>query len=428
MRTMQQLATLHGRALHAKLAFLGFLGVLGCSSAGTPVPPETATLTEEIVFGTEVNEGVYPWIVAPGGCTAALISPHFVLSAAHCFAEPRNAMGTLEGVDITTGPVSFGHPDLTSPAIERRNVKRVYLHPEYAKLTLDEVYGKEPYDHALLELEQPIQLERYPKLPTRPPSTREEVMVAGWGLTENGGGSDVLLETTREVKPSSDCFGDSIRFCTTSSAAHPQSNIDSGDSGGPVFVKEADFYMILGVNSTGGDTDASHATSFEFLPWILEVAAHDFDACGTGQPNCSENATCANTTGGFECQCHPGYNGDGVTCSDIDECTAGLQPCRADQVCKNSSGAFSCACPPGFSDPNDGTGCAREQPPAAGGSGNPMLDAGPSKPPSEVGSCRVSGPGSPAGVWLWSALWLASLSRIRRRSAPRLPIPQKRSA
>merc|ERR1712157_36739 len=30
--------------------------------------------------------------------------------------------------------------------------------------------------------------------------------------------------------------------------------------------------------------------------------------------NCSENATCKNTNGGFICTCNAGFKGDGVTC------------------------------------------------------------------------------------------------------------------
>ena len=36
----------------------------------------------------------------------------------------------------------------------------------------------------------------------------------------------------------------------------------------------------------------------------------DFDECN----NCSTNAACTNTPGGFTCTCNQGYTGDGVTC------------------------------------------------------------------------------------------------------------------
>jgi hypothetical protein len=297
------------------------------------------------------------------GCTASLIGPHFVLSAAHCFAEPRNEQGTLEGIEIVSGPVRFGHPDLANPKVDSRNVKKVHLHPEYTKLTLEEVYGKEPYDHALLELEEPIYLEQYLKLPTRFPLAAEVVIAAGWGLTESGDASEVLRETKLEVQPSSMCFeGDSKRFCSRGNQTDPESNIGSGDSGGPVFVPDGAGHMLLGVNSTSSgqsdETFASHASSYAFLSWILEVAERDFvDECATGLSNCSEHASCSDITGGFECLCRPGYEGDGVVCTDIDECQAKPPPCRTDQVCNNTVGASECSCPLGLSDAEDGLGC-----------------------------------------------------------------------
>ena len=43
--------------------------------------------------------------------------------------------------------------------------------------------------------------------------------------------------------------------------------------------------------------------------------ATDIDECCLGQDNCDPNsATCTNTIGSFECECLPGFTGDGVTC------------------------------------------------------------------------------------------------------------------
>ena len=41
----------------------------------------------------------------------------------------------------------------------------------------------------------------------------------------------------------------------------------------------------------------------------------DFDECASpGDNNCSTNAACTNTPGGFTCTCNQRYTGDGVTC------------------------------------------------------------------------------------------------------------------
>ncbi len=41
----------------------------------------------------------------------------------------------------------------------------------------------------------------------------------------------------------------------------------------------------------------------------------DVDECALGNDNCADQALCENTVGSFSCQCSPGFNGDGRTCS-----------------------------------------------------------------------------------------------------------------
>ena len=41
----------------------------------------------------------------------------------------------------------------------------------------------------------------------------------------------------------------------------------------------------------------------------------DINECASpGDNNCSTNAACTNTPGGFTCTCNQGYTGDGVMC------------------------------------------------------------------------------------------------------------------
>ncbi|XP_078487663.1 uncharacterized protein LOC144745535 [Ciona intestinalis] len=81
----------------------------------------------------------------------------------------------------------------------------------------------------------------------------------------------------------------------------------------------------------------------------------DIDECIMGTHNCSTNASCNNTNGGFICSCNTGYTGDGVTCTDIDECTSGTHNCHTNANCTNINGSFTCACKTGFT--GDGVSC-----------------------------------------------------------------------
>lgn len=49
-----------------------------------------------------------------------------------------------------------------------------------------------------------------------------------------------------------------------------------------------------------------------FLTNIL--SDKDYNSCGYMNGNCSERATCTETSDGVKCQCHQGYVGDGYSC------------------------------------------------------------------------------------------------------------------
>lgn len=117
----------------------------------------------------------------------------------------------------------------------------------------------------------------------------------------------------------------------------------------------------------------------------------DIDECAAQPAPCAADAACANSVGGFDCACKPGFYGDGLTCqacapvadcagsvvctgpgdatcdacapgyagplcADIDECQDGSHTCAPDATCENSVGAFACTCLAGFY--GDGHTCA----------------------------------------------------------------------
>jgi alpha-tubulin suppressor-like RCC1 family protein len=89
---------------------------------------------------------------------------------------------------------------------------------------------------------------------------------------------------------------------------------------------------------------------------IPEVHPGSADGCSGGPVACSPDASCTDTPDGSTCSCHPGFQGDGITCSDIDECMAAASPCAPDATCTNSPGSFTCSCHPGFQ--GDGITCS----------------------------------------------------------------------
>ena len=88
-----------------------------------------------------------------------------------------------------------------------------------------------------------------------------------------------------------------------------------------------------------------------------DVGCVDINECDDGSDDCVDIAQCVNTPGSFECQCAPGFAGNGrnpltggTGCTDINECAnPALNDCGAPASrCVNTPGSFQCACLRGF--------------------------------------------------------------------------------
>ena len=102
----------------------------------------------------------------------------------------------------------------------------------------------------------------------------------------------------------------------------------------------------------------------------------DIDECGEDIDNCSQN--CSDTLGSYKCICYDGYtlDSDEHTCNglcvyrlfhlklhisfpDIDECKSGMNNlCHTNASCINTNGSYDCQCLPGFT--GDGLNCSSE--------------------------------------------------------------------
>ena len=49
------------------------------------------------------------------------------------------------------------------------------------------------------------------------------------------------------------------------------------------------------------------------LKWCVTKLL-DIDECATGAQSCHAQARCGNIQGSYSCMCHPGYNGNGISC------------------------------------------------------------------------------------------------------------------
>ncbi|XP_064407551.1 uncharacterized protein LOC135352313 [Halichondria panicea] len=108
----------------------------------------------------------------------------------------------------------------------------------------------------------------------------------------------------------------------------------------------------------GNVTGVSAVGNTAFSLTFLDNDGPEIDECAMGLDNCSPNALCTNTPGGFFCTCNSGFTGNGVTCFDIDECSLSTNNCSFNGACLNTEGSFLCFCNIGFS--GDGVVCEND--------------------------------------------------------------------
>lgn len=161
---------------------------------------------------------------ATGVCTGTVIAPRAVLTAAHCFAGPRS------GVSIVTS---------VNGSRSRISASSVVVHPGFTV----NAAGFFLNDVAVIRFANPLPAPSSPVLLSRRASEGESAIVAGYGqTTSTSSTTDELYAGSASIRSVTD---NHVRIDYTKNESHPC----RGDSGGALFVKNAQGLVIVGVVS-----------------------------------------------------------------------------------------------------------------------------------------------------------------------------------
>jgi len=247
--------------------------------------PIADSTRNRIVNGEEATPHEFPWIVSmimPDGywfCGGTILTENYVVTASHCVEgmKPNEALIRIGDHDNDDSKDTDYHKKQTI------KIKKIIMHSKYDPNSVNN-------DIALLKLGTKIDFKKFggTVAPICLPEslrayTGEKVIVAGWGLLEDGGKQpDKLRKVELEAISMQSCrneFKYDKSWITSRMMCTFEENKDAcqGDSGGPLIWRndDRDRFELVGVVSWGiGCASKHHPGVFTklsyFLSWILK--------------------------------------------------------------------------------------------------------------------------------------------------------------
>lgn len=234
-----------------------------CGVLGPGKGKSSESSTKRIVHGKDASQCVWRWQVGLGGsksgpfCGGTLITPDWVLTAAHCVMDVRSTC-QVRNLRIGAGKWERGeNADESDSSVERR-IKKIFTHPLYEENVVHD------YDFALLKLDKPVPINDCIGTACLPSSVGEpgtDCRITGWGtIMSQGPTPDILQEAPVALLANKECelnyteSNDIITgsmLCASGRTDLGITDTCQGDSGGPLVCLEQGRYVLRGVTSWG---------------------------------------------------------------------------------------------------------------------------------------------------------------------------------